>query len=260
MMLTLDEALPVIKEAMSSGTILVGGQAINLWATLLDIKLSKPSFTRDIDFIGDGSDARRANQRISIPHELKLANQDDSSINAAVIIVRFPQHDADTPIDFLMTLYGLDRAVLEKSAVEIEVDHFLIKVIHPVLLMQSKLHNFGLPSKRTDEGFEQARISIEIVHAFIATAMHNPEVEIKDILKMIRDIFYFAKSDAGIDAFNEYHFDCLASLPIAEMQTSANDKIQNFLNKGFLTNTRQVTTFRQRKANLKKMSVNTNST
>lgn len=245
--LSLDDALPVISQAMSDNTILVGGQAINLWATLLLVDVTSPYLTRDIDFVGNRQDAINADQRISLPHQLFLASQDDASINAAVISVEFPGDEQARPIDYLMTIYGLDRTDINKTAIEIEIDNVIIKVIHPILLLQSKICNLNLAAKQTAEGIAQARASISIVKAFIESTINNIEVSPRQNLKLIRKVIHFSKSDFSVRAFHKFGIDTLEAIPLEALRKSSEPMLNRFADKGMAIDVRQVA--RARKTN-----------
>lgn len=242
--LTLDEALPIIAESITEDTVLVGGQAINLWAVLLEIETASPFLTRDIDLIGNRSDAILANKNIHLPHTLYLTNLDDASINAAIIEVTFPGDEQSRPIDYLMTLYGLDRDKIVASAIEVEINSLVIRVIHPILLMQSKVCNLSLPSKQTPEAIEQSSLSIEIVSAFLKSTIQNQEINPRKNLKLFKHVINFAKSQHAVDAYHNFQTNVLQAIPTETLSTRTEVEYINFLKKGFPNALKQVDKFR----------------
>jgi hypothetical protein len=242
--LTLDEALPVIAEAMSDNTVLVGGQAVNLWAVLLRVEVYSPFLTRDIDLVGDRKDALLADKRITLPHKLFLASLDDSSINAAVIAVHFPGDNETTPIDYLMTLYGLDRDKIESSAINVAIDELIIRVIHPILLLQSKICNLNLKSKRTVEARLQAQISIAIVRAFLDSTLMNQKISARKNLNMLRQVTSFSKSIFAVAAYKEFGIDTMDALPVTMLDSITNPTLQRFRDKGLPQSRKHLARFR----------------
>jgi hypothetical protein len=242
--LTLDDALPVIAEAMSENTVLVGGQAVNLWAVLLGVEVTSLFLTRDIDLVGDRREALLANKRITLPHELFLASQDDSSINAVVIAVHFPGDKEATPIDYLMTLYGLDRDKIESSAVNVAIDELIIRVIHPILLLQSKVCNLNLKAKCTAEGYQQALLAIDIVRAFLESTLLNHQISARKNLKMLHQVITFSKSRYAVTAHQEFGLDTLDALPIKTLDTVSDSALRRFRDEGLPLARKQVAHFR----------------
>lgn len=242
--LTLDDALPVIAEAMSDKTVLVGGQAVNLWAVLLKVEVSSPFLTRDIDLVGNRKDALLADKRITLPHTLFLASLNDNSINAAVIEVHFPGDNEATPIDYLMTLYGLDRDKIESSAIEVAIDELIIRVIHPILLLQSKICNLKLKSKRTIEARHQAQISIAIVRAFLDSTLMNHEISARQNLNMLRQVISLSKGHFAVAAYKEFGIDTMDALPMQSIEIVTDPMLERFRDKGLPIARKQVAYFR----------------
>lgn len=242
--LTLEQALPIIADAITDETILVGGQAVNLWAVIFEITSADLFLTSDIDLVGGVKDAELASRRIKLPNQLHIATQDDVSVNSAVIEVMFPGDDKTRPIDYLMTLYGLDRDKIEASAIEIEINSIKIRVIHPILLMHSKICNLSLKSKRNAESIAQTLLTIEIVREFIKGILESDEVTVRGVLKQLKYIIEISKTPHGIFAFKNFNIDAIGSIPIAEIAMMTNSAYVNFLEKGLPVAIRQVNKFR----------------
>lgn len=245
--LTLDAAIPVIEQAMSNKTVLVGGQAINLWATLLGVDIHSPYLTRDIDFIGSQQDAIRASNKLTNEHKLVLATQDSAGINSAVILVKFPGESKERIIDYLISVYGVDRNELELAAIEMQIDGLIIRVIHPFHLMQSKISNLSLKGKQSAEGIAQANASIDIFRAFLLEFMRQPESTPRLALKLIRKVIHFTKSHFAVSAFHAFAVDTLKAIPIVQLQQSGEPILEKFALQGFLVDITQVNKFRQTK-------------
>lgn len=242
--LTLEEAFPIIADSITDGTILVGGQAVNLWAVIFDIRTASPFLTRDIDLVGGQSDAELANRQIKLPHKLYLASQDDASINSAVIEVMFPGDEKTRPIDYLMTLYGLDRDKIEASAIEVEFNSIKIRVIHPILLMHSKICNLSLQGKQNAEALEQTLLTIQIVREFFKDALEGNDVSVRQMLKLFKYIINISKGEHGVFAYNKFNIDAISSIPVANIGMMTNSAYVNFLEKGLPIAMRQVNKFR----------------
>lgn len=241
---TLEDALPVIEQAMSPKTILVGGQAINLWAAILDVDIASPFLTRDIDFIGSQVDAIAADAKILRDHTLILATMDDSSINSATIEVTFPAENKSIVIDYLIRIHGVDRKDIDNSVIEMDVGTVVIRVIHPFHLMRSKISNLSIRQKQDSAGIAQAEASIAIFRAFLLEYMMQPEATSRSILNMIRKVIHFAKGSFAVDAYHAFNIEPLSAIPVAELAATKEGALQKFAKIGFNKDIIQVEKFR----------------
>lgn len=113
-------------------------------------------------------------------------------------------------IDYLSAVIGLVSAEIVRSAVTVAVGGATLKVIHPVQLLKSKLWNlYRLPGKRSAAGIEQARLSVEVVAAYLRTAGLKP----REMLKTIEAAGKFAAPAPARYAREECRVNCLDAIP-----------------------------------------------
>ena len=203
----------LIKQTHSEKTVLVGGQAVAFWAAYFGIKSELAILTSDIDYIGTAAEARRASARLDVEHRLKIATLDDVTPNTAVITAALKGYPEPVLIDYLAEIVGLDSKQIQQTAVTADLDGVQLRVLHPILLLHSKIWNLHrLESKRTVEGFEQARLAIRIVAALIRSRIKAAATR-REILRIVEAVGKFSATHPAIKAHAEWGLDCLAAIP-----------------------------------------------
>ncbi len=207
-----EDAARLIEQTHSTGTVLIGGQAVAFWARYFDIAPRLPALTADIDYLGTKAEAIRASHRLKIRHKLNIATFDDATPNAAVLTVDMEGYPEPIIIDYLAGIIGVDSRAIAKSAITVEFENEPLRVLHPLQLLQAKIWNlYSLEAKRTAEGIEQARLAIEIAAAFI----DQVQMSQKDLLKAIEAISRFAATDPARYAQKNFKLDCLKAIPMS---------------------------------------------
>lgn len=205
-----EDAAQLIEQTHSTGTVLIGGQAVAFWARYFGIAPRLPALTTDIDYLGTKAEAIRASHRLKLRHELNIATLDDATPNAAVLSVTMDGYPEPIIIDYLAAIIGLDSRAIAKSAITVEFENEPLRVLHPLQLLEAKVWNlYSLEAKRTAEGIEQARLAIEIVAAFIDQAQMSQ----KDLLKAVEVIGRFAATVPARYAREHFDIDCLKAIP-----------------------------------------------
>lgn len=212
MILQPKDASDLIGLTHTGKTILVGGQAVAFWSGYFQVRPRIDALTRDIDFIGTKAEAARAARDLPYRYELRIAGFDDPPPNTAVLLVEMKGYREPIRIDYLTGVIGTGTAAVARSAVTITLAGHQLKVIHPIELLRSKIWNLHhLAEKRTPEGAEQARLSIEIVAAYLKEPAHSR----RDILRAIEAVGRFAASAPALDVRRKFRLDCLDAVPAA---------------------------------------------
>ncbi|MCE9639329.1 MAG: hypothetical protein K8S22_04125 [Betaproteobacteria bacterium] len=208
----------MIAQTRSDSTVLIGGQAVAFWIRHFNIQSRIPALTRDIDYLGTKAEAKRAAARLTFPHVLKIATFDDATPNSALLLVEMKGYPEPILIDYLASIIGLTSRDITSSAVTIGFEQESLLILHPLHLLQSKIWNlYHLAAKRTPEGIEQARLSIEIAGAFIEQA----EMEQRELLKAIEAIGKFAATTPARYVRENFGLDCLKAIPSSVFKVGA---------------------------------------
>lgn len=210
MILAPEDAAALIRQTRTENIVLVGGQAVVTWADYFGISSGVRGLTTDVDYLGTRREAQLADARLQLPHKLKLGAPEDLP-NTALISVSLRGYDEPVLIDYLAMLEGLDSREISKSAVTLRLNGEALKIIHPILLLQSKIWNlYSLKHKRTPAGIEQARLAIRIVAAYFA----NVEMTQRERLKAVEKVARFAATKTAKDVRGRHGLDVLAAIPM----------------------------------------------
>jgi len=213
MNLSESEGIALVRQTTSPRTVLVGGQAIAVWARYFDIQSQVAALTRDVDYLGSAMDAKSASANLTFEHTLKIAGLDDGTPNTAVISIELAGHEDPVLIDYLADVAGPTASEIKRTAIPIQSDGVTLKIIHPLLLLQSKMTNLQrFQSKRTPEGIEQARLAICIAAKYIGTLVAEKAPQ-REILRAAQSVGRFAATAPAQYAREEFSLDCLLAVP-----------------------------------------------
>ncbi len=180
--------------------VLVGGQAVSIWTAYLQRLLTglvpEHVVSRDIDFLGNANDVRRAGELLG--GQIQVAKWEDRTTLAGVAI--FLDSDGyERRLDFLQSPYGLNADDVRSTAVHLDLilsdgRRAPVWVMHPERCMESRVHNSALPSKQTDLAWRQLRASILCARAFSQLLLdERGQAAVRDVLKLNERIFRFAQ-------------------------------------------------------------------
>ena len=201
--------------------LLVGGQALAFWADHLQV--ARPPglatvVTVDADFIGDAALARSLGRRLG--WQTWIPAIDDATPQTGKVTHRL-RSGAVKQVDFLSGVIGLTTKDLVRRAVELDVPEIgRVRVLHPIDVLDSRIQNLHLlTEKRTDAGVAQARLSVDVVRAFlrqeIARRGERPG------LKLLERIAAIAADIAAVRVFLLFGIDPLRAVPLEEFRTTS---------------------------------------
>ena len=217
--LTLEETERIL-QACGSRAILVGGQALAIWAAHYGIvptaELSL-AITMDADFIGTSQAARNLQSSLGQPWHVRVATLDDHGGQVAKVYARISGVGIKQ-VDFLAGVIGLDtRDVVKRAAVLQVAPGTEIQILHPLDVLESRLRNLDvLPHKRNTIGRAQALLAVSIVRAFIDQFMDEggPARVVNQAVKRVARMALDSRlSQVGF----EWDIDVLAAVPIERM-------------------------------------------
>jgi hypothetical protein len=210
-----DEEVQAILDECGSDSLLVGGQALAVWATLY--RIARPvelsiAISSDLDFLARASSASALKESLK-DWTLWITEPDDPSVNTAKLTQRVGK-SGFKQIDFLASIQGLSTEAIRRRGVPITLKSGkTILVLHPLDVLESRLQNLlSLPEKRTAEGIAQARLAIEIAERFIIQLIADgePARAVWDAIGRVSDI---ATNKKLTRVFVEFELDILAAIP-----------------------------------------------
>jgi hypothetical protein len=205
-----EDADRVIAGTRSDNAVLIGGQAVAFWCKRFGIEPRVPALTEDIDYLGTKAAARKVSAQLKLRHKLKIATLEDQTPSSALLQIELNGYPEPVLVDYLASVIGVASKAIEKSAVVVEFEGKSVRIIHPLLLLQTKIWNlYQLEGKRTKEGIEQARLAIQITAAFVEAA----RMEQRALLDTIEAIAKFAATAPARYAAKTFKLDCLNAIP-----------------------------------------------
>ena len=206
--LRLDEVAPILRALGGTGAVLIGGQALNLWceryAKRVDaLRESAPFTSKDVDAQGD----RRALDACAWKLNASAVYPDhEDTTNSGYVAVTLGGKTIE--LQFLVHPFGLTQREADDTAIHIEVADFTLRVLHPVLVMESRIANvMGL--HRTDaHSLGQARASIHCAREFMCDLVNDGHID--DALALAERVFRYARKSRPKRAFTEHGLDAFS--------------------------------------------------
>lgn len=213
--LTEDE-IDEILHACGGEALLVGGQALSVWAQHFDVPMGNhvAATTADADFLGSADTARKlADALQGQGWQLWQPTLDDATTQTAKLSKKV-EDEGIKQIDFLSQLTGLDADRVRRRAASLTLaDGTSLKVMHPLDVLESRLYNLArLPRKRTPQGVAQVRLSIEVIARYLESRVDAEDS--RPLLKAIEHVVRVAQDKQLDSVFHDYDLDPLRAIPV----------------------------------------------
>jgi hypothetical protein len=221
---TVQELASVFRSLQAGGwdAVLVGGQAVNVWACRYEQDSDawhalRPYTSRDLDYHGGLADARFAMRALHARGRLNTGS--DPSPNAGVLQVSLPD-GRELLVDILTGVYGLSAAEIERTAITWSgsgaLSGLTLRVIHPLLLMEAKTAALrGLP-----QGGRQDAKHLQMLTLIVRQWLREQLADPRAAFRAVERLAMCAASPDGLHAFGQ-GVDLLQSLPLADMRDAA---------------------------------------
>lgn len=193
--------------------LLVGGQALAVWATRFKIETPAElgdKVTTDVDFVGSKSNADALNKHLR--WTMWQPKMGDATSQTAKLTKRVEKNGVKQ-IDFLSAIIGLETGEIRKRAVPLTLPPTTrINVLHPVDVLTSRLKNLQhLHEKQNHIGVGQARLSIRIVEAFLEEMVAADRR--REVLRWVERIAEIALDGSLGNTLDRYDLDPLRAIP-----------------------------------------------
>ena len=184
---------------------IIGGQATNVWAWFYqdkepDLRLTGPLTSEDIDYFGSQEAAGMVAEALG--GKLLLPLRDDHTPSTAQIVTTIK--GKPLIIDFLGAVLGIGDRELRRGVSILEVageiegrsTTVLIKLLHPVLCLKSRMINMLHPAtRRTDRvARTQAEASLVIVRRYIDDTLDDDDGW-KEARNCFATLYWYLRSD-----------------------------------------------------------------
>lgn len=190
--------------------VLVGGQAINIWANLYlsrieALRAEGPFTSKDVDFLGDKGAVKECARRLNLGKaffDTPFARE--APINSGVVQY---VDDAGVPrrIDFLETLLGVNERDVRKTAARIDIGGQPISVMHPVLCIQGRGPLILHLGRKDELTLKQLRAAILCSREFLGDLVSAQKA--REVYGWNEHLFSYALSSEGIEIYKRYRID-----------------------------------------------------
>lgn len=206
------EMIRRVLESATPDIVLVGGQALAYWMSVLDVRQPDdigPAISRDVDFFtANATDttplakfARAIGGRCHVERKESLSALIGSAIAPA-------EDERIYNVDLIQKVVGIERAEIEKHAIEVQLPdgNGTIRVMHPIHVLHSRNMNLHkLVEKQDDMGVLQYRLAIAVARAYLELRIDDIETrgDITDsereraIFDAIRRVTEYSSEDAA---------------------------------------------------------------
>jgi hypothetical protein len=221
-----DDEVAEVLRASANIAILVGGQALSVWAHFYQVAIPAvltANVTRDADFIGSADTALIVKSGLS-NKDWKLEQVTPGALSPVAAQLTLETASGIKEIDFLRSIVGLRTDDVRKRAVPLELPTgSVVTVLHPLDVLASRLHNLAeIPEKRNDKGVAQAELAVRIAGAFLRDDIaHRTERELFNPIERIRTI---VTNDAIAPLCRQYALDVLSCVPLDRI---TNERFRN---------------------------------
>lgn len=198
--------------------VLVGGQAVNFWATRYErgdsvLAAGGPYTSRDVDFCGSPDAARECAVRLN--GEAKVATFDDMNTPNTGVVTFIDVDGWPRRIDFLSAPAGVDATELLEQCIVATVTsddgvEVSFRVMHPLHCLRSRAYNVAyLPGYDTEHARRQLRAAIMCARQYV--------LELAESAELVRarnaneEIFKIARWKAGPRVFVRHHIEIFSA-------------------------------------------------
>jgi hypothetical protein len=211
-----------ILSVCGSTALLVGGQALAIWAEFFQIEptgVLSEKITADIDFIAPKSVANRLS--LVLKWRLYLPTFEDSTSQTAKVATTLPDGGVKQ-VDFLSSIVGLVTAKIQERASELELPiGSKVRILSPLDVLESRLRNLDiLSSKQNAVGIAQAELAIAVVGKFFDFLISSDR-GVRGLLDAVKRVTQIAFDRRLAQVCFKYDLNPLSSIPAEKIESES---------------------------------------
>jgi hypothetical protein len=242
-------------QEISLEVVVVGGQAVNLWANFYRERVPQleeylPFASEDLDFYGGRLEALACHQVLG--GQIFLNQDFDPSPNAGIVTVNYQSQKLR--IDFLASVYGLSEAEIVSTAIPFlgagTLSGLSLKVLHPALCLEGKLKCLkGLPQQNRQD-LKHVKMSLLCLRQLMSDL--GKKGEISPFLRLAERILNNAINETGLHAWYHHNIVIESAIPVEPSQILSDERWQKFIDLRLPNALQQLTSKRVRYSDLMK--------
>jgi hypothetical protein len=208
---TVDEITEVVKACAHDDVVLIGGIAVSLLASVYKVQTIEPIYTSDGDFFGDHLALTKSKAALPWNSREYVATMDESTPNVGKLAVDVAEDAKPVEVDFLSSVNNLSSDEIEQRAIKLQIGDKIVRVLHPILVLESKIGNLALyPNKRNQGGVGQAKAAVAIAKAYLSGIQTERE---REQLNGMERVGRFAAREGACYVHKIFGVDALGALP-----------------------------------------------
>jgi len=218
--------------------IIVGGQAVNIWAkrychTEPGLKAFLPFASKDLDLLGDTMDLHQ----IAAATGFKKVTARREPIIPSAGYLEMPLGAAGpVKIEILKRMYGVTKEEARQAALLIEQRGLQLRVLHPITLLTAKVEAaVHLPQDKPGQERQDVRhlqMMVLCVRGFLREQIAETEtgkLAVKDCLELHQRVLKVLDSRAADQARRKFAINWLDIMPVESLKASSELKLRNFV-------------------------------
>jgi hypothetical protein len=212
---SLREMKTVLEALARTGAVVIGGQAVNLWAERYQSESPpwnelRPYTSFDLDVLGSRTDVLACSEALRAEAFFPLPSE--NTVNSGKIVTRLGESDFE--IDFLHSPNGLSPAEIRELARDLTFENIPLKVLHPLHCVESKTINLATIPQGTGErqDLKHLRLSIAILHEYLKSLTLAGSSD-QLLLRWARRVRVDANHELGLQATIRYGINFQEAIP-----------------------------------------------
>ncbi len=164
------EIKSVLEALAQTEAVVIGGQAVNLWAERYQSDSPpwnelRPYTSFDLDVLGSRTDVLKCSEALNA--ESFFPEPSENTANSGKIVTQIAGSDFE--IDFLHSPNGLSPAEVRELARAITFEHVPLKILHPLHCVESKTVNLATMPQNSGErqDLKHLRLSIAVLREYL---------------------------------------------------------------------------------------------
>lgn len=216
--------------------ILVGGQAVNLWALLFlddEPKLKKfaPFTSGDCDVVATQTWLRRIADKHGLPYKLFRAGQASPAVGCIFLPIG---KKSEIELQVLRDVVGLTRNEVINAAFEVEFEGQTLQVLNPTTLLKAKITNLNSLPQKGRYDFQHVQILIHCVRTALKqqiALLEEGQATPRKCIEVFEAVIRLITSKEAEAVAKKFEVDFKQAIPIKEISVRREPQFRNFIEK-----------------------------
>jgi hypothetical protein len=202
--LTTEEVFKVAAALDCGDAIIVGGQALNIWAERFsarapELAAYRPFTSRDFDYFGYREVAGKLAERLG--GTIKVPTIEDQSPSTALVEAEI--NGRRITIDFIGHVLGVNHKKLQTGAVQLRIPftfgegthELTLDLLHPVHCLQARVANVITLRRRDAASLRQMRTAVIVTREYILDRLEAGDID--EATWTVKQLFGWMRSSEG---------------------------------------------------------------